>query len=424
MMIMLLLPALTLIGAGQPPSELVAIGPSPRVVTQKCELGTTSFLNRHYRMLAIPPELAGLPRLAFDGGAGHHLDITFRQRAAVLGCFQYNNTGNWDWPDRKAPSDHGWALFRKHGYRGTSNGVKQGRPSYADVYYRIYEPSAKLTDLPGWWGCLAIVPAADLQALLDAPKDAPLVELPLISLQPQIVAHRGLSSLAPENTLPAFRAALAVGLGIEFDVRETGDGQIAILHDNTVDRTTDGHGKLADMTWAEVQKLDAGSWFHPDFKDTRIPPLSEVLELARTSSLKPTPLAINLKQFDLPFIKKLCDALARSGMADRCFLFDVPLQQAAAYRRVAQGVALAAPGQNEAAFKQALANPAIDAVWVYFIPTRGQMELAEAAHKAVHVTPFVDAGRTKSWQAIQRAGVTSFCTDFAAEVRRVWRPFR
>ena len=415
--------SLALVAADNPLADLLEIGATPRVTAATCELTTLSFLNRDYRLMAAPPELVDLPRLVFDGGSGHRLEVAFRQRAVVLGCFQYNTTGSWDWPDRKPPSEHGWTLYRKQGYRGTSNGLKQGRPSLIDVYYRVYEPGAKLIDLSPWWVCLAVVSADELPKLLAAPRDAPLAVAKSPEFQPAIVAHRGLLKLAPENTIPAFRAALAVGLGIEFDVSQTKDGKIAILHDNTVDRTTDGHGKIADLTWAEVQKLDAGSWFHPDFAGTRIPLLSDVLELARTESPKPTPLAVNLKRVDAPFIRHLCDELVKSGVADRCFLFDVPLKQAAAYKEVAQGVALAAAGQNEPAYRQALANPAIDAVWIYFVPTREQIKLAEAAGKAIHVTPFVDAQREKAWRALQAAGVTSFCTDFAAEVRRVWRPW-
>jgi glycerophosphoryl diester phosphodiesterase len=93
-------------------------------------------------------------------------------------------------------------------------------------------------------------------------------------------AHRGDNHCAPENTLPAFELALAKGAHqIEFDVRTTADGQLVILHDETVDRTTNGSGAVGDLTFAQVRALDAGSWFGEQFAGVQIPTLAEVLSL-------------------------------------------------------------------------------------------------------------------------------------------------
>ncbi len=92
------------------------------------------------------------------------------------------------------------------------------------------------------------------------------------------VAHRGASAYAPENTLAAFDLALQMGAdGVELDVKLTRDGVPIILHDEAVDRTTDGHGLITDMMLAEVKRLDAGSWFDPRFRGERIPTLAEAL---------------------------------------------------------------------------------------------------------------------------------------------------
>lgn len=94
------------------------------------------------------------------------------------------------------------------------------------------------------------------------------------------VAHRGYSAVAPENTLPALAAAALAGATmIEFDVRTTADGVPVVLHDRTVDRTTDGAGNVWDLTLAQVRGLDAGSWFSPAFAGLAVPLLAEVLEL-------------------------------------------------------------------------------------------------------------------------------------------------
>ncbi len=93
-----------------------------------------------------------------------------------------------------------------------------------------------------------------------------------------ICAHRGAMDTHPENTVAAFREAVRLGVHmIEFDVRLTKDGKLVILHDKTVDRTTNGHGAVKDKTLEEIKKLDAGSWKSAIFKDERIPTLREAL---------------------------------------------------------------------------------------------------------------------------------------------------
>lgn len=87
-------------------------------------------------------------------------------------------------------------------------------------------------------------------------------------------------ALAPENTLAAFAQARALGAdGIEFDVQLSRDGQIVVIHDERVDRTTNGRGRVADLTLAELKALDAGSWFDPRFSGERIPTLQETFDL-------------------------------------------------------------------------------------------------------------------------------------------------
>jgi glycerophosphoryl diester phosphodiesterase len=94
-----------------------------------------------------------------------------------------------------------------------------------------------------------------------------------------VIAHRGASSYAPENTLAAFDLALHLGCRhIELDVDFTSDGHIVVMHDDTVDRTTDGTGTVGSHTLAELRSLDAGSWFETQFTGERIPTFAEVLE--------------------------------------------------------------------------------------------------------------------------------------------------
>jgi len=93
-------------------------------------------------------------------------------------------------------------------------------------------------------------------------------------------AHRGASAHAPENTIASFQAALEAGAdSIEFDVRLSGDGHPVVIHDATVDRTTDGRGEVASMPLAALRDLDAGSWKGRAFTGERVPTLGEALDL-------------------------------------------------------------------------------------------------------------------------------------------------
>ena len=106
--------------------------------------------------------------------------------------------------------------------------------------------------------------------------------LPRLVTRPLRFAHRGASARAPENTLAAFREAVRLGAdAVECDVHLSRDGVPVILHDDTVDRTTDGRGAVARLTLAEIRRLDAGAWFASRFRGERVPTLEETLDFAR-----------------------------------------------------------------------------------------------------------------------------------------------
>lgn len=99
------------------------------------------------------------------------------------------------------------------------------------------------------------------------------------SPKPAIVAHRGAMSERPENTMAAFERAVELGADvIELDVRRSADGRLFLMHDATLDRTTNGSGPAAEHTFEEWGALDAGSWFDPNHAGERIPSLREALE--------------------------------------------------------------------------------------------------------------------------------------------------
>jgi len=97
-----------------------------------------------------------------------------------------------------------------------------------------------------------------------------------------VIAHRGASGHAPENTLAAFRRALAMGATfIETDLQLSRDARFVAIHDNTLERTTNGQGQVHDLTLAELRRLDAGAWFGSEFAGERIPTLEEILDFAK-----------------------------------------------------------------------------------------------------------------------------------------------
>ncbi|MBE6560738.1 MAG: hypothetical protein E7662_06405 [Ruminococcaceae bacterium] len=129
-----------------------------------------------------------------------------------------------------------------------------------------------------------------------------------------VAAHRGWCEQYPENTMAAFRAALEIGVDqIETDVRITRDGELVLIHDAMVDRTTNGTGKVADKLLAELRTLDAGSYKGEMFRDERIPLLTELMDLVKDH---PTiTLDLELKEYPTPGNEitayEVCDRVLR-----------------------------------------------------------------------------------------------------------------
>lgn len=133
----------------------------------------------------------------------------------------------------------------------------------------------------------------------------------------EIFAHRGASGYAPENTLEAFRLAKEMGAdGIELDVHLSKDGEVVVIHDETLDRTSNGHGKLRDYTLAELKKFSVHNRMEK-YKGVQIPTLKEVLDLVKDSSMK---VNIELKTgiyWYEGIEEKTMDIVKTMGMEDR-----------------------------------------------------------------------------------------------------------
>lgn len=135
--------------------------------------------------------------------------------------------------------------------------------------------------------------------------------------QPQIFGHRGARRAAPENTLPAFQIALDMGVdGLELDVQLSSDGQLVVIHDFALERTTNGSGLVSDHTAAELAALDAGSHFSPDYADAGVPTLQEVLDLVGDGCR----VNVEIKSIDAeggPAVEPLAALIRARGLCDQ-----------------------------------------------------------------------------------------------------------
>jgi len=161
-----------------------------------------------------------------------------------------------------------------------------------------------------------------------------------------VTAHRGFSACYPENTLAAFSKAVEIGVDIvEFDVRETKDHQLVILHDPTVDRTTDGKGAIEDWTWEDAKALNATYWqgMHRDGQrldhaagDEGIPLFSDALALLRGKA------GINIQVYTstTQALEKIVDLYLAHGLEDSAYLMLRTFDDACHVRSISRRVAL------------------------------------------------------------------------------------
>ncbi|MCC6178297.1 MAG: glycerophosphodiester phosphodiesterase [Chloroflexi bacterium] len=133
----------------------------------------------------------------------------------------------------------------------------------------------------------------------------------------QILAHRGASAYAPENTLAAFRVAIDQRADwLEMDVQQTADNQLVVFHDLRVERTTNGRGVVRELTLAQLRTLDAGAWFGPEFVGEQIPTFEEVVALAKAADIRIFPEVKDPRLY--PGIEeRVVDVLRRYDYLDR-----------------------------------------------------------------------------------------------------------
>lgn len=135
----------------------------------------------------------------------------------------------------------------------------------------------------------------------------------------KVIAHRGANKVAPQNTMPAFEAAIEIGIdGFETDVHLTADGHPVICHNYEIDETSNGKGTITQMTLEEFRSYDFGSYYDEKFKDTKAPTLEEFLTLCEKADIDVMNIEIKpSKENDMTIVKKTIEAVKAHGLFDK-----------------------------------------------------------------------------------------------------------
>jgi len=217
-----------------------------------------------------------------------------------------------------------------------------------------------------------------------------------------VLAHAGGSLLWPDNTMMAFDGAARLGVDVlELDVHETLDGEFVVIHDDTVDRTTDGSGAVSEMTMPELRRLDAGHYWTAEGPrggqgddaypyrgaGATLPTLGEVL-----SAFPDTAVNVEIKQDDVGVAERLCDYLVQAGTTERVMVGSFHGRPLGAFRKACPAVATSA-SQNEVAFFVALEKLRLAAV---LTPPYDAMQVPMTFSGITVVTPhFVEAAHAR-----------------------------
>jgi glycerophosphoryl diester phosphodiesterase len=225
------------------------------------------------------------------------------------------------------------------------------------------------------------------------------------------VGHRGAKGHAPENTLASFSLAVEMGVqAVETDVHLSRDAEVVCIHDHTVDRTTDGHGFVKDLTLAELKALDAGSWYEPRFAGERILTLSELLTWAKGR----VGVALEVKNGPIYYpgiAAKTLDLVRDMEMLDQVILLSFDhfvLREAKLIEpRIATGILYAGRLIDPVAAARAAGAESLNPNWAFVTP-----DLVQLAHEAgLAVSPWCP-NELEPIRYLDAIGVDSIGTDY------------
>ncbi|WP_206916519.1 glycerophosphodiester phosphodiesterase [Alicyclobacillus acidoterrestris] len=227
-------------------------------------------------------------------------------------------------------------------------------------------------------------------------------------------AHRGYSGRYPENTMVAFAAAVEAGAaGIECDVRMTKDGHFVILHDAYVDRTTNGQGPISEMTLAEVQQLDAGSWFGEAFVGMPVTTLSSLVAYVKRCPQLVVNLEWKVSLADPARLQRAMDVLERAGIWKQVIHSSFDTQTLQAIRRAHRDANVALLTEEEQASPDGLEVAAqLGAMAIHPHYRRVTQRYVQRAHQlGLRVHPYtVDNPKAIAW--LEDCGVDAVITNW------------
>lgn len=255
-----------------------------------------------------------------------------------------------------------------------------------------------------------------------------LVSFPLLAADPHsphVVGHRGLLHHAPENTLAGFRACLNLRVGFEFDVTRTQDGQLVCIHDDSVNRTTNGQGRVADMTQDALRRLDAGIRFDQKFIGEKVPTIDEIMKLIAEYKTLDVLITVDLKAEGVE--AEVVRLAEKHGVLHRLLFIGTTISRPAVRKRLKtaspQAITTALANTSEE-FAQALAA---DADWVYlrFLPTAEQIQAVRQTKKRVFIAgKFISEHQPENWRQLQKLGVDGILTDYPLIMAQQFRSNR
>lgn len=225
-----------------------------------------------------------------------------------------------------------------------------------------------------------------------------------------VISHRGEHLHHPENTLPAYQAAIDAGADFfEVDVRTTSDGQFVLMHDSDVHRTTNGSGKVRELTFQQIRSLDAGAKFAPEFQGVKVPTLDEALSLAEGK----TGIYLDVKGADP---EQLVNTVVQHHMEHHVLVYGNP-ELLATVERLRPDMKVMPEADSEASCKMLLEHlhPKVLAFEESdFRPS--VIQLAKEAHADIYVDRLWIRDRAEDWAAAIAQGATGIQTDHPAEL--------
>lgn len=234
---------------------------------------------------------------------------------------------------------------------------------------------------------------------------------------PYVIGHRGAAGYAPENTMVSYERGLALRAdAIELDIHPTRDGELVVIHDPTLERTTNGKGLVSAHTLAEIQQLDAGSWFDPSFKDCRVPTLTEVLTWAKNR----TNVVIEIKHgpiFYSNIEELLLATLDRTKMRHNVLAISFDHHSVRKLKQLAPDIPTGVLYGGRVIDPVALARAAhADALMPYW-PLLTKAEVAAAHEAELFIAPW--GGPEQDYRFILATGVDAVVADFPDRPRQV-----